>query len=162
MFYIIIFFVSFGYNTQGKEFIILEGKNMYKILGLVTLTALTFTGCTSPMASITPSTNTQRTHTQSTHIQSTYTQSYEKPTPEKLAMYQQTMRNVAAGIKNDTNYQRIALDTPAKKEWFKSLTYRLWDRQITRQQFIAEGLSKYPTHQYEFNFVVNGFFSTSS
>ena len=151
---IIVVFVSFGYNTQRKEFITLEGRTMYKILGLVTLVALTFTGCTSPMASIMPSTNTQRTHTQST-----YTQSYEKPTPEKLAMYQQTMRHVASGIKNDTNYQRIALDTPQKKEWFRSLTYRLWDRQITRQQFIAEGLAKYPTHQYEFNFVVNGFAS---
>ena len=126
---------------------------MYKILGLVTLAALTFTGCTSPMASSSaPTTKTQRT----------YTQPYEKPTPEKLTMYQQTMRNVAAGIKNDSNYQRIALDTPAKKEWFRTLTYRLWDRQITRHQFIAEGLSKYPSHQYEFNFVVNGFSSVCS
>ena len=151
---IIVFFISFGYNTQGKKFITLEGRIMYKILGLVTLVALTFTGCTSPMASITPSTNKRYANTQSI-----YTQTYEKPTPKKLAMYQQTMRNVAAGIKSDTNYQRIALDTPEKKAWFKSLTYRLWDRQITRQQFIAEGLAKYPTHQYEFNFIVNGFSS---
>ena len=148
---IIVIFISFCYNVLGKEFITLEGKTMYKLLGLITLTALTFTGCTSPMASSGPSHTTQRT----------YAQPYEKPTPEKLGMYQQTMRNVAAGIKNDTNYQRIALDTPAKKEWFRSLTYRLWDRQITRSQFLSEGLSKYPTHQYEFNFVVNGFASAS-
>jgi len=67
------------------------------------------------------------------------------------------MRKIASGIKDDPNYQRIALDTPEKKAWFKSLTYRLWDRQITRQQFIKEGLRKYPDHGYEFNFIVRGF-----
>ena len=67
------------------------------------------------------------------------------------------MRAVAAGIKDDPNYQRLALDTPEKKEWFKTLTYRLWDRQITRQQFVAEGLKRYPHHGYEFNFIVRGF-----
>lgn len=82
---------------------------------------------------------------------------YEKPTPHKMELYQQTMRTVASGIQNDNNYRHIALDTPEKKSWFKQLTYRLWDRQITRQQFIQEGLAKYPTHQHEFQFVINGF-----
>ena len=85
------------------------------------------------------------------------TMHYEKPTPHKTALYQQTMRSVASGIQNDSNYRRIALDTPEKKEWFKNLTYRLWDRQITRQQFMQEGLAKYPTHQHEFQFVIDGF-----
>ena len=58
-------------------------------------------------------------------------------------------------IKDDPNYQRIALDTPEKKAWFKDLTYRLWDRQITTNQFMSEGLSKYPDRQYEFNFVAS-------
>lgn len=82
---------------------------------------------------------------------------YEEPTPEKQTAYEKKMREVAAGIKDDLNYQRLALDTPEKKEWFKTLTYRLWDRQITRQQFMKEGLSRYPDHGYEFNFIVRGF-----
>jgi len=91
----------------------------------------------------------------------TATTQYESPTPHKSALYQQTMRSVASGIKHDTNYQRIALDTPEKKEWFKTLTYRLWDRQITRDQFMAEGLSKYPSRRYEFQFVIDGFSNIS-
>jgi len=82
---------------------------------------------------------------------------YQQPTPAKTEAYQNTMRSVASGIKNDPNYQRIALDTPEKKAWFKDLTYRLWDRQITYAQFMSEGLSKHPDHKYEFNFVANGF-----
>jgi hypothetical protein len=119
-------------------------KKYYLLLASISL--LGFSGCTpaSQYLSAPAKTKTAVTH-------------YESPTPHKLALYQQTMRSVASGIKHDTKYQRITLDTPEKKEWFKTLTYRLWDRQITRQQFMAEGLAQYPTHSYEFEFVINGF-----
>lgn len=107
---------------------------------------LGLSGCTSPIGMVTPAAYTNTT-----------VETYEKPTPRKLALYQQTMRSVASGIKHDSNYQRITLDTTEKKEWFRMLTYRLWDRQITREQFMAEGLAKYPTHRYEFEFVIKGF-----
>ncbi len=117
---------------------------------LASISLLGLSGCTSPSQYLnTPTTTTKTT----TH--------YASPTPHKLALYQQTMRSVASGIKHDTNYQRIALDTPEKKEWFKTLTYRLWDRQITRDQFMAEGLSKYPSRKYEFQFVIDGFSNIS-
>lgn len=122
---------------------------MKRHVSIAILTALSFTGCTSPMNMLsTPETQTQRAPVQ---IQ------YQEPTPEKMEAYQNTMRNVASGIKDDPNYQRIAFDTPEKKAWFKDLTYRLWDRQITTNQFISEGLSRYPERQYEFNFVAKGF-----
>ena len=119
---------------------------------------LGLSGCTSSIDHLiepsAPATPTQSTQTaQSTSVQ----YDYEAPSAEKKAAYEKKMREVAAGIKDDPNYQRLALDTPEKKEWFKSLTYRLWDRQITRQQFIAEGLKRYPNHGYEFNFIVRGF-----
>lgn len=116
----------------------------YLLLAIISLLGLS--GCTPASSELGV---TKRHQSASTH--------YEKPTPHKLALYQQTMRSVASGIKHDTKYQRIALDTPEKKEWFKTLTYRLWDRQMTRQQFVAEGLAQYPSHRYEFEFVVNGF-----
>lgn len=82
---------------------------------------------------------------------------YQKPTPEKEERFRATMKEVALSTKDNPKYHRMALDTPEKKEWFKSLMYRLWDRQITRAQFIAEGLEKYPSHHYEFEFIANGF-----
>lgn len=82
---------------------------------------------------------------------------FEEPTPQKQEAYEKKMLKVASGIKDDPNYQRLALDTPEKKEWFKKLTYQLWDRQITRHQFVSEGLKRYPDHGYEFNFIVRGF-----
>ncbi len=105
---------------------------------------LSFAACTSSNNVITPSTSKI---------------TYQKPTAAKLEAYQKTMMRIASGIKDDPKYNKIALDTAKKKAWFKDLTYRLWDRQITRDQFISEGLAKYPTHKYEFMFVVNGFSS---
>ena len=124
-------------------------KKYYLLLASISLLGLS--GCTTASQYL----NTSATAT--TKI----TTHYESPTPHKLALYQQTMRSVASGIKHDTNYQRIALDTPEKKEWFKTLTYRLWDRQITRDQFMSEGLSKYPSRKYEFQFVIDGFSNIS-
>ena len=122
---------------------------------LTSITLLGLSGCTpaSPYLNSTRET----THKTVQQVKPLQKMVYEKPTPHKMALYQQTMRKVASGIQNDSNYRRIALDTPEKKAWFKQLTYRLWDRQITRQQFMQEGLAKYPTHQHEFQFVINGF-----
>jgi len=126
---------------------------------LTSISLLGLSGCTSPSQYLNLNTPATKTTTKRTTIKTTTR--YVSPTPHKLALYQQTMRSVASGIKHDTNYQRIALDTPEKKEWFKTLTYRLWDRQITRDQFMSEGLSKYPSRKYEFQFVIDGFANIS-
>ena len=112
---------------------------------LVIVSLMLFTACTPASKYLTQTT----TPTKNIH--------YEKPTKAKMEHYTKTMKLVASGIKHDPKYQRIALDTPEKKAWFRSLTYRLWDRQMTRQQFMAEGLAKYPDRRYEFQFVIDGF-----
>lgn len=78
---------------------------------------------------------------------------FEKPTQIKEAYYNKTIQKVAFNIKKDKKYTKIALNTLESKKWFKNLTYRLWDRQITRYEFIKEGLKRYPAHRYEFNFI---------
>lgn len=134
---------------------------MRQHLILAILAAWGFSGCTSSMNYLTeltdPTQQTEPTQTTQTTQAVTAEEYYEEPSSGKKEAYEKTMRKIASGIKDDTNYQRIALVTPEKKEWFRKLTYRLWDRQITRQQFIAEGLKRYPDHGYEFNFIIRGF-----
>ncbi len=128
---------------------------MKQNLIIATLIAWGFSGCTSSMDHLVePSQPAKPKQIKQTAAADQY---YEEPSIEKQEAYEKTMRKVASGIKDDFNYQRLTLDTPEKKEWFKKLTYRLWDRQITRQQFIKEGLSRYPNHGYELNFIVRGF-----
>ncbi len=110
---------------------------------IATICALGFTGCTNQI-------NTIKTPT-------IKPKNYQKPTAAKSAKFNHSMVKVALSTREDTRYNKMKLDSPEKKAWFKDLMYRLWDRQITRNQFIAEGLSKYPTRKYEFTFVANGF-----
>jgi len=85
------------------------------------------------------------------------TRKYYPPTSQKEVAFNKQMRQIALSTQNDSRYNRMALNTPEEKAWFKKLMYRLWDRQITRDEFIALGLQKYPTHRYEFEFIANGF-----
>jgi len=116
--------------------------------------ALALSGCTSSIDHLiepeVPAKPTQPAQPTSTQYD------FEEPNAQKKEAYEKKMRKVASGIKDDPNYQRLELDTPEKKEWFKKLTYRLWDRQITRYQFVSDGLKRYPDHGYEFNFIVKG------
>lgn len=85
------------------------------------------------------------------------TQAHPTPSPEKEALFNKDMRKVALSTQNDPRYNRMALDTPQKKKWFKDLMYQLWDREISKEEFISRGVAKYPTHRYEFEFIANGF-----
>ncbi|MEA1879318.1 MAG: hypothetical protein U9N11_01560 [Campylobacterota bacterium] len=111
---------------------------MKNILLLTAIFTLTFTGCSKTKV------KTPKIH-------------YAKPTPSKEKVFKKAMVNVALSTKSSRRYTKMDLNTPAKKIWFKNLMYRLWDRQITRNQFIAQGLQKYPKHRYEFTFVAHGF-----
>ena len=108
------------------------------ILISTVLAALTFTGCTDSMTSATPK------------------QVYQAPTPEKSAKFNPILGEVAHSTKTDPNYHKMALKTDEDKKWFTSQAYRLWDRQMTKSQFVSDGVAKYPGHEYEFKFVANG------
>ena len=108
------------------------------ILITTVLAALTFTGCTDSMTSATPAAT------------------YQAPTDAKMAKFKPVMTEVALSTRNDPKYNKMTIK-PEDKEWFQLLMYHYWDRQITRSQFVAEGISRYPGHNYEFAFIANGF-----
>ncbi len=112
-------------------------------LVIAALVGLSFSACTSPDLG--------------TNTAAQARVAYEKPTEAKLGQFNPVMHKVALSTKKDPKYKKMALTTVEEKEWFHNLMYRLWDRQITKNQFIAEGVAKYPTHRYEFAFVANGF-----
>lgn len=111
---------------------------MKNILLFTALVSLTFTGCSK----------TQVMPPKIHHV---------KPTPSKEKVFKKAMREVALSTRNNSRYTKIELNTPEKKMWFKNLMYLLWDRQITRNDFIAQGLEEYPKHAYEFSFIAQGF-----
>lgn len=83
--------------------------------------------------------------------------SYIPPDAEKEEIFQKAMYQIGLKIQEDDSYQHIDFETPEEKKWFKVLTYRLWDRQITRHQFLSEAIAKYPQNKYEFEFIIRNF-----
>jgi len=73
----------------------------------------------------------------------------------KKNSYIDRMRIVANQTMRDKKYTRLDLNTKEKKTWFKSLTRKLWDREINKHTFVKEGLKRYPAKQYEFNFIAD-------
>lgn len=102
------------------------------------LAALTFTGCTDVMTTAKPK------------------PVYKAPTEAKMAQFKPVMTKVALSTRNDPSYNKMTIRAE-DKQWFQLLMYRYWDRQITREQFISEGVSRYPGHEYEFGFIADGF-----
>jgi len=103
------------------------------------LAGLTFTACTESTGSFEPKQPV-----------------YKAPSEAKMAKFKPVMTEVALSTRNDPNYNKMDIK-PEDKQWFQNLMYRYWDRQITRTQFISEGISRYPDHNYEFLFIANGF-----
>ena len=114
---------------------------------LVVVAGLSFTACTStspkPQPKVQPKTQQVEKKPEITQAQ-------------KNDVYKSAMRKVGSAIKQDMNYQKLDLSTPELKEWFTDITYKLWDHQLTRGQFVAFGLEKFPKHSYEFNLIADG------
>lgn len=82
-----------------------------------------------------------------------------KSDAQKHAEYKSTMKIVGKDIKRDANYKRLDLSTPELKNWFTDITYKLWDGQISRGEFIAAGLEKFPDRHYELETISDGLIS---
>ena len=53
----------------------------------------------------------------------------------------------------DPDYQRIPLDTQDQIEWFEGLMFTAWDKRITPDQFVEQGLTKYPDYRESLEFI---------
>jgi len=120
---------------------------MQRITLFCSIAAIFLTACSTPVSSPSPQSRvSHQVPLSSTAVNGT-----------KMERFHTTMIQVAQSTKQDPNYHRIALNTQEEKIWFRDLMYKLWDREITRQQFIAEGVKRYPSHRYEFTYIANAY-----
>ncbi|HIQ47000.1 MAG TPA: hypothetical protein EYH57_05185 [Sulfurovum sp.] len=127
---------------------------MKSYISLAIVAAFAFTGCTNTLDSLTSS-NTgtaSKNYTQGTVA-------YDNAPEYKVNLFKQEQRKVGLLTKKDANYKSFApvLTSEESKRWFNNNMYLLWDRQITKQQYVAKGTSKLPNYRYEFNFIANNF-----
>ena len=60
------------------------------------------------------------------------------------------MSVVIAHVKADPNYKAVPLDTSSDRQWFFYKCEALFDKQISKDQFIAEGSKQFPGYEASF------------
>ena len=126
--------------------------NTNKLLStsLLITVALSFAACVKQPAPQTQSTAEVQT------AQKENIQREKKNEATKTHAYKNAMHRVGATIKKDAKYKKLNLNTPQLKNWFTDITYKVWDHKLSKSQFVALGLEKFPNHAYEFNLIADG------
>jgi len=65
------------------------------------------------------------------------------------------MASMVQHVSADPNYRRIPLATMEDKQWFSQLVESLYGNKITKEQFVAEGVKKYPGYDASFSTVAD-------
>jgi len=84
---------------------------------------------------------------------------YDDAPDYKATAFKTKQQSVGRATQKDPKYKsfRPILTTAETRSWFTNTMYLLWDRQITRSQYIAQGTAKFPEYKYEFTFIAHQF-----
>lgn len=75
--------------------------------------------------------------------------------PKVVKAFEAKMTEAVNIIDADSSYVRIPLDTTKEINWFTSLTFIYWDGKISREEYIAQGLQRYPDYAKSLNRVAD-------
>ena len=60
------------------------------------------------------------------------------------------MSSVIAHVKADPNYKTIPLGSSVNREWFFSQSEALFNKKITKEQYVADGAKQFPGYEASF------------
>ncbi|MDA3861928.1 MAG: hypothetical protein PF445_11960 [Melioribacteraceae bacterium] len=75
--------------------------------------------------------------------------------PKEVTAFNNWAFSVIDDAKADSSYVRIPLDSKADQRWFMETMYKVWDKEITIEEFIKIGLEKFPNNKESFEFVAD-------
>jgi len=58
-------------------------------------------------------------------------------------------------IEKDDNYKKIDFDNDHDIEWFMTLLFKVWNKNITHEEFLKEGIAAYPNNRSAFEYFLN-------
>src|ERR1700757_3690792 len=65
--------------------------------------------------------------------------------------FDKKMSSVIAQVKADPNYKSIPLSTSADRAWFFDECEALYNKKITKEQYLADGAKQFPGYDASFN-----------
>jgi len=76
---------------------------------------------------------------------------------KKVAAFEKKFTQVLDDVSNKDDYKKIPFDSNADTEEFIANAYKLWDKQISKEEFINAGLKKYPEYKDTYNYLADEF-----
>jgi hypothetical protein len=65
--------------------------------------------------------------------------------------FDRKMSSVIGQIKADPSYRKIPLDTSEDRQWFYDQSAALFEKKITKAQYVEEGSRKFPGYEASFD-----------
>ena len=72
-------------------------------------------------------------------------------TASMASAFDNKMSSVISHVKADPNYKVIPLNSSADREWFFNESEALYKKQITKEQYLADGEKQFPGYGASFN-----------
>lgn len=76
--------------------------------------------------------------------------------PEQVKLYREDMQHLVKEIdENQPNYKHLPLKEKADFDWFYIETYAVWEKNVTKDQFIQNGLQRYPSYRESLEYLAD-------
>ncbi len=76
---------------------------------------------------------------------------------ERYQAYENKLNAVVKDIQNNPDYKRIPLDSKSDQDWFNKQAFKLWNKEDSKDQFVNEGISRFPGYRKSFEFLADRF-----
>ena len=71
-------------------------------------------------------------------------------TASMAAAFENRLSSVVATVKADPNYKSIPLNSSADRVWFYNECQALYDKKISKEQYVADGAKQFPGYEASF------------
>jgi len=75
--------------------------------------------------------------------------------PKIVKAYEAKINEVIKKIQADPSYVRIPLDTKEDLDWFLTQSFLYWDKKKSRDEFISEGVKRFPDYKSSFEYLAD-------
>ncbi|MCF6222404.1 MAG: hypothetical protein L3J34_01620 [Flavobacteriaceae bacterium] len=80
----------------------------------------------------------------------------EAKNPVVMKAFEAKYTTVLEGIKNDSSYKRVPMEN-SDVVWFNTQAFLLWNKKISKDQFVKEGVSRFPESGASFEYLADKF-----
>jgi len=76
---------------------------------------------------------------------------------KKVAAFEKKFTQVLEDIKKKDGYKKLPLEDEEDLAWFINLSFKLWDKQISKAEYITVGEKKFPGYKETFEYLADEF-----